>query len=124
MPSSESPAELVEIHLGPLLTHVAVRGDLDIEGTQALETRFAAIVAGRRLPAIVDLSGVGFITSFAIGMLVSASRSLRSRGRLLVLVGPTGKVAEVLAASRLHLAMPIVATEAEARALVDAEAGA
>jgi anti-anti-sigma factor len=123
MQCSESPAELVEIHLGPLLTHVAIRGNLDIEGTKAVETRFALSVAGRRLPAIVDLSAVGFVTSYAIGMLVSASRSLRSRDRLLVLVGPTGKVAEVLAASRLHLAMPIVATEAEAKALIDAGAG-
>jgi anti-anti-sigma factor len=61
---------------------------------------------------------VTFLASYAIGMIIATSRAMRSRGHQLVLLNPSPKAAEVLAAARLNLVIPIVATEQEALSLI------
>jgi anti-anti-sigma factor len=120
MSTENLAAEVVPVQIDDRLSHVALRGHFDIERTQRIELHFTAQVAGRHRPAIVDLSEATFLSSYAIGILISASRALRNRGPLLVLLRPGAEVAKVLAASRLHLAMPIAASVDEARTLIEA----
>ncbi len=57
-------------------TEVALRGRLDTAGAAQIDLAFTAAVATRRLPAIVDLSGVEFISSMGIRMLISVARGV------------------------------------------------
>ena len=96
------------------LTHVALEGDLDIEGTNAVQDPFYFHLTSRRKPAIVDLSGVKFIASLGIGMLVRVSQSLRRHGVGMVLLSPARMVDETLRAAHIDQVIPIAATREEA----------
>jgi anti-anti-sigma factor len=70
------------------LRRLALSGRLDLAGTDAIETRFAALTAGTRQTAIVDLREVTFLASLGMRMLVSSARTLLRSGAKLVLLGP------------------------------------
>jgi anti-sigma B factor antagonist len=108
MSNEPAPASLREIRLDETISHLALAGELDLRGSQAVELRLTALTAARKLPTVLDLSEVTFMASHAIGLLVSCSRALTQRGQILILVAPQPKVAEVFAKTRLHLVMPIV----------------
>ncbi|MFO0829900.1 MAG: STAS domain-containing protein [Phycisphaerales bacterium] len=114
-----SVAEVVPIRLEKALSHVALRGEFDIERTQRVELAFTAATAARHVPTIVDMSAVTYLASYALGMLIAAARAVRSRGHRFVVLSPSPRVAEVLAAARLESLLPIAATEAEALAMIN-----
>lgn len=95
----------------------AMRGKLDIVGAEAVAVPLAAL-AGARQNVILDMSGVTFLASIGIRHLVAATKTLSRKGGKLILVGPSDGVREVLATSGLLDLMPIVASEAEATALI------
>lgn len=74
------------------LARVAHSGRLDIQGVEAVDLKLAASIAPRGRPSLIDLSGVEFIPSLGMGMLVRVHRSLWSRKARLVLVGARGVV--------------------------------
>jgi anti-anti-sigma factor len=79
-----------------------------------------ATLAGAKQGLIVDMSGVSFIASIGIRHLVSAAKALSRRKGLLVLLNPTDMVAEVLTVSGLTSLLPIVRSDSEAVAALDA----
>src|SRR5436190_9004469 len=95
--------ELVVRHLDydgmPVLS---LAGEADLATVPELRdalTRAAAQHPGQTL--VVDLDGVTFLDSVAMGMLLGAARRARSSGGDLVLVCSTPRVVEVLSQSRL-----------------------
>ena len=62
------------------LTHVALIGSLDIEGTQQVELKFNAATAAQKQATIVDISGLEFIASMGMGMLLSSAQALKREG--------------------------------------------
>ena len=62
------------------LTHVALEGELDIPGVNAVGDKFYFHLTARRKPAIVDMAGVRFLSSLGIGMLVCVAQSLKRHG--------------------------------------------
>ena len=88
---------------------IGLRGRLDTPGVGAIETRFATSAARR--DAVVDLSGVTFLASMGIRMLISAARSLKLSGHKLVLFGANALVNEVLENAGLAQIMLIAADE-------------
>ncbi len=91
---------------------------LDTMGVNSVETRFlATAVAGAR-PALVDLSGVELVTSMGLRMLISTARGMSQRHTRLVLFGAQDLVQEVLETAAIDTLMAVVATEAEAMALL------
>lgn len=88
-------------------THVTLRGPLDISGASAVSLKFTAATAARKRHVIVDMSGVDFVASIGMGMLVQVARALMADGKRVVLVAPTGSVASVFRASKLDSIMPI-----------------
>jgi len=99
------PEGIVRAHLN---------GRLDTVGVDQVETRFnAAVTAGDR-DAIVDLSGVSFVSSMGVRLLISAARTQRARNRRIVLYGATPLVASTLATVALDQIVPIVGDEAAA----------
>lgn len=95
-------------------TTLAVRfqGRLDVLGVDAVETRFTAGVVPSGKSAIVDLSGVDFIASLGIRMLVAVGRTLARDGRKMALHSGSEQVAEVLEMAALDQLM-VVADDAD-----------
>jgi anti-sigma B factor antagonist len=81
------------MNLGPVeaLPHrtvVSLSGRLDTLGVESIETSFNAAVVARRVDAIVDLSGVEFLSSMGVRMLLTAAKALQRAGARLVLAAP------------------------------------
>jgi anti-anti-sigma factor len=98
---------------------VALTGRLDIVGAEKIALPLATL-AGAKQGLIVDMSGVSFIASIGIRHLVSAAKALSRRKGLLVLLNPTEMVVEVLTSSGLTNLLPIVRSDSEAVAALDA----
>ena len=108
--------EMTVVSLGDRVVKVTLVGRLDTQSVGRVETQFLAHLAPDN--AIVDLSGVDFVASMGIRMLVSAAKSLRTRKAKLALYGAQPRVLQVLEAVSLQQIVPICATEAEALATV------
>ncbi|MDE2277473.1 MAG: STAS domain-containing protein [Burkholderiales bacterium] len=104
---------------GPIVC-VRLQGRLDAPGADRIGVRFTAGVVARQMHAIVDLSGVSFVASMGLRLLISAARSVSQKGHVLALFGANEAVQGVLDDVALDQIMPIVATEAEAIAAVTA----
>jgi anti-anti-sigma factor len=104
----------------PGLRRVRLLGRLDSNGAEAVETKFGAATAGSGQHSIVDLTGVTFIASLGIRMLVTAARALAAKEHRLVLVSGAGMVAETLRDAGIDQIIPLVTTGAEAEALLAA----
>src|SRR5262245_39275039 len=102
---------------------VTLVGKLDILGAEAIGLPLAA-VAGTRGNIVVDMTGVDFIASIGIRHLVMAAKAVARGAGKLVLLSPTPLVTEVLLVSGLEQLLPIVRSEAEARAAFVGAGGA
>ena len=99
----KSPSmEIDVIQQDDRLTHLALKGRLDLAGVQEVETRFLALTVARRKPAVVDLSAVDFMVSFGVRMLLSCARAMRQNGVELVLLSPSPQVESTLSAVNLQ----------------------
>jgi len=76
---------------------IAASGDIESSAVAELRRRLAAaLVSGKRL-LVVDLSGVDYIDTVAIAMLIDASeRARRSRARVVVVSPPDSRAAALL----------------------------
>jgi anti-anti-sigma factor len=100
--------QLNEVHLDERITHLAIVGQLDVAGLHAIDLKFHGYTAARRRPTLVDISGLDFITSLGMGMLVSCARSLQRFGANMVLLNPRPEVEEALKAVGVDQGIPIV----------------
>ena len=98
---------------------VTLTGRLDIAGAEVIALPLATL-AGAKQGLILDMSGVTFIASIGIRHLVSAAKALSRRNGLLVLLNPTEMVADVLTTSGLTNLLPIVGSDSEAMAALEA----
>ena len=105
--------EVVLIEAGEAFTSVAVRGRLDAVGVGQADLKLTSQTVARRKPAIIDLTGVDFIESLGIGMLVAIAKSMRSHGLGLVVVAGT-PVRAVLELTNIVSIIPVVATREDA----------
>ncbi len=96
------------------LTCIRLNGRLDSPGVDRGETRFVAALVAAGRSAVVDLSGVSFLASMGIRMLISSGRALNLKGAKMVLFGATSLVQNVLDHVALDQIIPVVATEQEA----------
>ncbi len=95
---------------------VALSGRLDTPGVDQVETRFTAAATSARNDVVVDLSGVTFLASMGIRMLISAARTKQNVKRRFVLCGAQPLVREVLDHVSIDLIVPVVADEQQALA--------
>ena len=74
---------------------IAAGGELDLYTSERLHEKIADALeqGGRRI--LVDLTGVSFMDSTALGVLVNAAKALRSSGGQLVLVADDPRVTRV-----------------------------
>lgn len=99
---------------------IALRGRLDAAGAERIEQDFAAALARRGGPVLLDLGGVAFVGSLGIRLLVSGARQMSRRGLRVVIYGVQAQVMEVFETVALDQLIPIAADEAAARGLARA----
>lgn len=80
---------------------IVVNGRLDLEGTQAIDLKLAALTATKRTAILVDMTKVGFLASIGIRTLLTAAKVASNRGGKLFLVNPQPSVRNVLDRSDL-----------------------
>ncbi|MCE3552507.1 SpoIIE family protein phosphatase [Pseudonocardia sp. RS11V-5] len=108
-PAAHAPAGVTVRRDGTGLV-LALHGDLDLDGIGHVREPLEAALApsGPAEAVVLDLTGVGYLPSAGIGMLVDLAADVRARGLLLRVERPgTGPVARVLALTGLDGDAPL-----------------
>ena len=95
-------------------THVAVRGRLDAAGVEAVDFTLTSQIEARGKPTVIDLSGVDFIASLGIALLVRIARDMRENGLKVAVVAANQPVRGVLEMMKMEPLFPVVGTRDEA----------
>jgi anti-anti-sigma factor len=104
--------ELIEDTEG--VTHVRLAGRLDATGADQIGIRLTAVVVARGQSALMDLSGVSFVASLGIRLLISCAKGLKVKGATMVVYGARPEVQEVFDDAALDQILPIAGTHAQA----------
>lgn len=75
---------------------IKLNGRLDLNGTYGVEVQFVRYCQGENIRVLVDLSGVSYLSSVGIPMLVNTAKSVKNRGGKIAFLSPTENVAKVL----------------------------
>ena len=86
--------EYIELENGIRL--IKLIGRLDLTGTYGIEVEFVRQCSGENLRVIVDLSGVNYLSSVGIPLLVNTAKSVESHGGKMVILNPPDNVFKVL----------------------------
>ncbi|MGI8330524.1 STAS domain-containing protein [Actinomadura scrupuli] len=97
---------------------IELRGELDIAYVPALRAQITVILRERDPGRLVlDLTGLEFIDSTGLSVLVWAHRRLSERGNRLCLVAPGAQVRRILRVTGLHERLNVHQTVEDALAL-------
>ncbi len=72
-----------------------ISGELDVAGAPAVRQAVVSAVSGGGTRLALDLSGVDFVDSFGVGVVVGALKRVRQRGGELALVCPVPRIRRV-----------------------------
>ena len=104
---------------GTAVPTIAPTGALDLATSRGLQTRLAELAGETGQQAILDLTGVSFIDSVGLGVVLkAASRFHRQGKRLLIVAAPEGAVHRILEFAGVTERLPVVDTVDEARAVI------
>jgi anti-sigma B factor antagonist len=101
---------------------VRLDGRMDPHATQQVKARLREETVGRDRPAVVDMSGVGFITSIGVGVIVDVAVSVKKAGHAFALVVPAGLVRTVLDKTGVSSIIAVADSVEEALRLVNGSA--
>jgi anti-sigma B factor antagonist len=88
-------------------TVIDAKGEVDLYTAPRLKERVAELASGSRPRIAVNLEGVEFMDSTAIGVLISGLKRCREAGGDLALVAPRDPVRKVLSITGLDRVFPI-----------------
>jgi len=91
-------------------TVVSLSGEADLATAPELRERLHALIAEGRPNLVIDLDGVGFLDSTALGVLVGTMKRARSAGGDVRLVCTQPRVAKILEITRLDRAFATFTT--------------
>jgi anti-anti-sigma factor len=106
---------LVEVITEPTGVVVMLKGDADIAGAEVMERKLLAIAAQRPAKLIIDLRGLGLISSIAMGVLMQLRRGVHQHGGQLCLAGASGNVLDALKRAQLDRVFTLLPSTADAR---------
>jgi anti-anti-sigma factor len=87
---------------------IALVGRLDIEGAQAIDRPFSFATTVQAARVVLDLSGVTFLASIGIRLLMTTARAQALRGGKVALAAPQPLVRKVLEMAGIDQLVPIV----------------
>jgi anti-sigma B factor antagonist len=93
---------------------VSITGELDISATPELSTVLAMAAASPDTAVVLDLGGVEFIDSTALGTILKAGADVESAGKRLVVVCAGGPVRRLLEMTNLTQRFQLCPTRDEA----------
>lgn len=99
---------------GDTAVWIRLEGRLDLKGVEEIELAFTVKASKTARPVVVDLRGVTFVGSLAIGMFVAAARNLALHGSRMSLFGATPHIDEVLRMAGVDQVAGLLSTEEEA----------
>jgi anti-sigma B factor antagonist len=103
------------------LTKVNLFGRMDIAGVDEIAMRFTGLTAVDRRKVVVDLTGVDFMVSIGIRLILQNARALKLRGGSMAVMGPSEFVAQVLDSAGVGNVVPVVPDLARARSTLAAQ---
>ena len=117
MPDSPGPVAhpLLRLDVAPVDGAVVLEltGRMDAEGVREIQGRFEAAVDGKT-PVLIDLSGVGFMDSLGIALLVRLAKRLRGNAVPVAVIPGPGPVARLLGLARVDRILNVVFTRDDA----------
>ena len=108
--------ELAVVDSGSAPLRLVLTGRLDAAGTETVESGFSAAIGRAARDTVVDMTGVSFVGSLGIRMLIAGARQAGRAGRRLVIFGAQPAVTEIFTTVALDDLIPVVADEAAALA--------
>lgn len=100
------------------LTHIGLSGRLDMAGVKEVQADFDAHTGGRGKPTIIDVSGLSFLGSLGMRLLLGAAKTLRKVDAKVALANPQEFVADALKVAGLDQALILADDVEEARRIV------
>lgn len=101
---------------GEPYTLVELAGEADVTNSDKLREVLEAEVAKQPRTMIVDLSGLRFMDSSALHVILRVSRTMDRQGGVLALVSPREPVAKMLRLTAADQLIPVYASVTEATA--------
>lgn len=93
---------------------VALSGELDLPSAGHVQEQLAELIDDDARTVVVDLMGVNFIDSAGLGVLLSATKALRSNGGELVLAAEDRRILRLLEITGLDRIMRVEPSFVEA----------
>jgi anti-anti-sigma factor len=100
----------MELHFSEMensISLIKLTGSMDTQGVGTIETKFAGYSTGDNARVLVDLSGVEFLASIGIRLLVTTAKSVVRRGGKFVIANPNENVYNVLEMAGIKEIIPI-----------------
>jgi anti-sigma B factor antagonist len=96
---------------------VTLAGSFDIAGAGEIDMPFA-VISGSRRKVVVDFTGVDFLASIGVRVLVKAARAIGNKGGKMALYGANEAARKVLASTGADTIISVTDDEAAAVAAV------
>jgi anti-sigma B factor antagonist len=88
-------------------TILVPRGDVDLGSAPQLRSALSPLLDGGNPRLLLDLSGVGFMDSTGVGVMVNALNRVKEKGGAIAFCGVTPRVHRILQIAGLLRAMPL-----------------
>ena len=98
----------VETRKGEGLAHVVLRGELDLSTVDKVEKALATLHEGDDEVLVLDLSGLTFLDSTGLRLMVTADQRAQKEGRRLVIVKGPDTVQRVFSITKLDETLEMV----------------
>ncbi|MCJ2165671.1 MULTISPECIES: STAS domain-containing protein [unclassified Pseudodesulfovibrio] len=96
------------------ITILAVNGNLDAEGTQTMEEKVLALLEGGETKILFDFSGLDYINSSGLRVLVLAYQRLKKKEGVVAICGVKDYIQEVFEVSGYDKIFPLYTMRADA----------
>lgn len=91
-----------------------LKGSADIASHDDFKRDIAGVASAPFRTVVIDIKDLSFLTSLAVGEMISLNKLKKNAGGKVVIAGPNEYVAGVFKAARLSAVIPIYATMDEA----------
>ena len=98
----------VETRPGDGLVQVLLRGELDLSTVEKVEAELGAVAAREEKLVVLDLSGLSFLDSTGLRLMVTADQRAQKDGRRLVIVKGPEPVQRVFSITKLDETLDMV----------------
>jgi anti-anti-sigma factor len=100
-------------------TVLTPRGDVDLGSAPQLRAALAPVLESENPRLLIDLSGIGFMDSTGVGVMVNALNRVKEKGGAIAFCKPTPRVHRVLQIAGLLKALPLFESRGEALAALE-----